>query len=106
MADVDDTADSHSQNGSVDTPELEAEGLFTGKFSTEAALERMRMRLLDLSANNRLLNYRFARGRALRVIDTPPAELFERLYINSKDVPILPVPDPPKELYEDHEGVL
>jgi hypothetical protein len=62
MADLEDRSDSRVQNSSVDTPELEAEGLFTGKFSTEAALERMRKRLLDLSTNNRLLNYRFQGG--------------------------------------------
>lgn len=101
-----DTDPSDTNSRSTESSGPEGEGLFTGRFSTAAALERMRMRLLDLSTNNRLLNYRFPKGRALRIIDRSPADLFEHIYINGKDVPIVPVPEPPKELYEDHEGKL
>lgn len=42
-------------------------------------LERMRKKLLDLSAKNQLLNYRHPKGRSLRVIDEIASQLFERL---------------------------
>lgn len=82
------------------------QALFSGRFSTASGLERMRMRLRDLSSNNRLLNYRFPKGRALRVVDTPPNPLFERVYVENKLVSVLPVPDPPHELYEERNGLL
>ena len=69
--------------------ELETEGLFSGKFSTEAALQRIRKRLLDSSLRNALLNYRFPKRRALRIIDTPISDLFERLYVDGKECPIV-----------------
>lgn len=100
------SSDPINRNEGVGASAPETEGLFTGRFSTAAALERMRMRLLDLSTNNRLLNYRFPKGRALRIIDTSPSALFEQIYVNGKDVPVVPVSDPPKELYEDNEGRL
>jgi hypothetical protein len=106
MANFPDTENSNTQNGSAESFGSERERLFTGKFSTGEALERMRKRLLDLSTNNRLLNYRFPKGRALRIIDRSPSTLFEQIYVSGKDIPIVPVPDPPKELYEDNEGRL
>ena len=42
-------------------------------------LEAIRTRLLDLSRNNRLLNYRHPRARSIRVIDELPDQLFDRL---------------------------
>ena len=87
----------------VDT---EREDLFSGKFSTEAALHRMRKRLLDLSLKNGLLNYRFPKRRALRIIDTPINSLFERLYLDGKECPIIPVPDPNRSDYESVDGAL
>ena len=84
--------------------ELETEGLFSGKFSTEAALQRIRKRLLDLSLRNALLNYRFPKRRALRIIDTPISDLFERLYVDGKECPIVSVPEPSRSEYELIDG--
>src|SRR5207247_5245088 len=44
------------------------------------------------------------KGKALRIIDTPPDPLFERIYIDGTTVSILPIPDPPPEFYEDNNG--
>src|SRR5579872_364079 len=45
-------------------------------------LERMRARLLDLSARNALLNYTHPRARSLRIIDEIPALVLDRLIGN------------------------
>jgi very-short-patch-repair endonuclease/preprotein translocase subunit Sec61beta len=42
-------------------------------------LEKMRLRLLDLTARNRLLNFRHTKKGALRVIDELPDQLFSSL---------------------------
>src|SRR5688500_321609 len=42
-------------------------------------LERMRMRLLDLSARNPLLNYTHPRGSSLRIVDEIPAIVLDAL---------------------------
>src|SRR5437868_3169730 len=42
-------------------------------------LDRMRARLLDLSARNTLLNYTHPRGKSLRMVDEVPAIVLERL---------------------------
>jgi hypothetical protein len=40
-------------------------------------IERMRLRLLDLSGKNRLLNYRHPRGASLRIVHEVPTQVFE-----------------------------
>lgn len=42
-------------------------------------LERMRSRLLDLSAANALLNYRFPEKSSLQLVDEIPSQIFSRL---------------------------
>ncbi len=42
-------------------------------------LERMRMRLLDLSARNPLLNYTHPRASSLRIVDEVPALVLDAL---------------------------
>src|SRR5689334_5714297 len=65
-------------------------------------LERMRMRLLDLSARNPLLNYTHPRASSLRIVDEVPTVVLDALIANrtyrfasikAADVPA-PVADP------------
>ncbi|MBN4054686.1 DUF4011 domain-containing protein [Nitrospira defluvii] len=56
------------------------------------ALENLRMRLLDLSARNRLLNFRHTKG-ALRIIDELPNQLSASLLAET-EMRFLPVPEP------------
>lgn len=44
-----------------------------------AELARMRTRLLDLTANNRLLNYKHPSASSLRIVDEMPAKVLESL---------------------------
>src|SRR5258705_3387178 len=45
-------------------------------------LERMRMRLLDLSARNPLLNYTHPRASSLRIVDEVPTLVLDALIAN------------------------
>lgn len=75
--------------------------LFSGGITVGEAIERLRTRLLDLSARNRLLNYRHPKGRCIQVADDPGINLvFDRLYVDGKGVPFKYVPEPPPDTYE------
>jgi len=77
----------------------EADDPFRGNISTADALLRIRKRLLDLTTRNRLLAFRWTRGRVVRVVHTGIDDLFTHL----KDGGALlfrPVPEPRREDYE------
>lgn len=60
------------------------------------ALENLRMRLLDLTARNRLINFRHTKRASLRVIDELPDQLVEML-LADKELRFLAVPEPTRE---------
>ncbi|ABE43883.1 DUF4011 domain-containing protein [Polaromonas sp. JS666] len=75
--------------------------LFSGGITVGDAIERLRTRLLDLSARNRLLNYRHPKGRCVQIAEAPNVDLvFDRLYIDGRGVPFKYVPEPPPDTYE------
>lgn len=83
----------------------DAEGLvseiFSGGLTVGDAIERLRTRLLDLSARNRLLNYRHPKGRSIQIADEPSINLvFDRLYLDGKGVPFKYVLEPSPDSYE------
>jgi hypothetical protein len=55
------------------------QGINAGQSPARQALENLRMRLLDLTARNRLLNFRHTKTGSLRVIDELPNQLVETL---------------------------
>lgn len=58
-------------------------------------LEKLRLRLLDLTARNRLINFRHT-GKSLRIIDELPDQLVETL-LSGTEMLFLPVPEPTHE---------
>lgn len=75
--------------------------LFSGGIAVGEAIERLRTRLLDLSARNRLLNYRHPKGRCVQIADEPNINLvFDRLYVDAKGVPFKYVPEPLPGTYD------
>ena len=60
------------------------------------ALQNLRMRLLDLTARNRLLNFRHTKSASLRVIDELPDQLTE-LLLAEKEMRFLPISEPTKD---------
>lgn len=94
------TSTSFNENvvGLLDEPDL-----FSGKFTTAVGLEKIRKRLLDLTTRNRLLSFKWTKGRVLRVIATPPDDLYASLFTNNKTLTFAPVPEPPLEDYEGED---
>jgi hypothetical protein len=76
--------------------------IFSGGITVGESIERLRTRLLDLSARNRLLNYRHPKGRCIQIADEPNVNLvFDRLYVDGKGVPFKYVPEPSPDTYEN-----
>lgn len=81
---------------SVSGPEVDSDwdDLDTPPSDIPESLEKLRSRLLDLSARNRLLNFSHARSkRFVRIIDELPDNLFETL-LAEKSMRFAAVPDP------------
>ncbi|MDH1261346.1 DUF4011 domain-containing anti-phage protein Hhe [Pseudomonas sp. GD03944] len=97
----DNTWGSSSQLASVDE-QSRWEDLDDLATDSPESLEKLRSRLLDLSARNRLLNFSHARSkRFARIIDELPDHLFETL---TADQPMrfAPVPEPTERQLIDH----
>jgi hypothetical protein len=60
------------------------------------ALENLRKRLLDLTARNRLINFRHTKRGSLRIIDELPNKLAEKI-LAEIEMRFLPVPEPTRE---------
>jgi superfamily I DNA and/or RNA helicase/TPR repeat protein/transcription elongation GreA/GreB family factor/very-short-patch-repair endonuclease len=60
------------------------------------ALEQLRLNLLDLSGNNRLINYKHTTGKSLRFVDGSFSEIYEKLVeTKSKNgLTVLGMPEP------------
>src|SRR5437763_11204754 len=67
--------------------------------STEAGLEKIRTRLLDLTNRNRLLNFRHTTTSSLRVVDATLDVVFHRL-MDGEKLAFFPVPEPDIEAAE------
>ncbi|MBV8901028.1 MAG: DUF4011 domain-containing protein, partial [Verrucomicrobia bacterium] len=65
--------------------------LFQG--DTAEGLNHLRARLLDLSRNNRLLNFKHT-AKSLRLVNLAPDWIYERLVTRKKELRLLPVPRP------------
>ena len=72
------------------------------------ALEQLRLRLLDLSGRNRLLNFRHTAGRALQFSEGQPSAVYQRLVegANRPSIAILGLPEPPREGWIERNGRL
>jgi len=61
-----------------------------------AALDKLRLRLLDLTLANRLLHFKHTRKSSLRVVDELPDVLWNRLQ-DGDELLFVPVPEPPPD---------
>ena len=68
-------------------------------FNFDAAIERHKTKLLDLSRRNQLLNFRFFKRSTIKIVDEIPSEIFKDIVVNNKKFDFLPKP----ETEEDHE---
>src|SRR5438105_1221242 len=88
--------DNPYDSGSADKTASE---LFTGKLPLVDALNKLRARLLDLSARNRLLNYRHPKRRSIQFVDEPDLNLVFTRLIDGRPILTKYVPDPPPDSY-------
>src|SRR5258708_22635007 len=70
---------------------------------TEAGLEKIRTRLLDLTNRNKLLNFRHSNASTLRIVNVAPDTIFPKLR-DGKRLSFLPVPEPKVEVLEVQEN--
>ncbi len=68
----------------------------TKQLLAHKALENLRMRLLDLTARNRLINFRHAKNSSLRIIDELPDQLVKTLLADTK-IRFKAIPEPTEE---------
>lgn len=66
---------------------------FSGELSIPKALRQLRLRLLDLTARNRLLNFRHSATKTIQVVEAVPNAVYDRL-LDNKSLMFIPVPDP------------
>ena len=81
----------------VDTPQHEASAAISSDFllgNTRAGLERIRLRLLDLTNRNKLLNFRHAPRSTIQIVNALTDDLFDRL-TDGATLVFRYVPEPP-----------
>ncbi|MGM0608260.1 MAG: DUF4011 domain-containing anti-phage protein Hhe [Thermotogota bacterium] len=61
--------------------------------TAKKALDNLRLRLLDLSAKNSLINFKHSKKNSLRIIDELPDQLANEL-LADKEMRFIPVPEP------------
>jgi len=84
----------HQQTGQINS-DSETDDLFTGRLPILEALEKLRLRLLDLTLHNRLLNFRHSPGKCIQFVDVQPNVVFHRLMEGTdKRIFLLPIPEP------------
>ena len=80
------------QGNAPDTP---PPSLFGGRLPIEAALNELRLRLLDLTGRNRLINFKHTAGKSLQFVHTSLEATFRRLMADQNSrVGITPLPEP------------
>ena len=70
------------------------------------ALEQLRLKLLDLTGRNRLINYKHTLGKSLQFVQGQPAALYQRLVEsnNKSTVSILGLPEPARREWTERNG--
>jgi SpoU rRNA methylase family enzyme len=73
-----------------------------------AALEQLRLNLLDLTGRNRLLNFRHSAGRSLQFVEGSPAAIYEKLVeANARgSITISGLPEPSRRDWVERNGRL
>lgn len=83
------------------------DAIFDGSTPIPQALEQLRLRLLDLTGRNRLLNFKHTVGKSLPLVPTNLDNTFQRLMgSQAAKITIQSVPDPAREDWIDRNGRL
>lgn len=81
-------------------------GLNTESSVLSTALAQLRLKLLDLTGRNRLINFKHTAGKSLQFVEGYPAAIYEKLIeANSKaSISILGLPEPAKSDWIERNG--
>mgnify|MGYP001607868046 CR=1 FL=1 len=73
-----------------------------------SALEQLRLKLLDLTGRNRLINFKHTAGRSLQFVEGNPAAIYQKLVeANAKaSISMLGLPEPAKRDWVERNGRL
>ncbi len=73
-----------------------------------SALKDLRLKLLDLSGRNRLINFKHAAGKSLQFVEGQPAAIYQRLVEanNKASISILGLPEPSRGDWVERNGSL
>jgi hypothetical protein len=82
------------------------EHLFGGAMPLETALAKLCLRLLDLTARNRLLNFKPGAGKSLALIDVSPEHLYRKPVEGNGGLVVVPVPEPKRSDWTMQDGRL
>lgn len=86
---------------------IETDDLFTGRLPILKALEKLRLRLLDLTLHNRLLNFKHSPGKCIQFVEASPNAIFRRLMEGTdKKILLLPIPEPHRNEWANVAGRL
>ena len=77
--------------------------LFDGSLPIAESLKQLRLRLLDLTSRNRLLNFKPSAGKTIQIVNVFPNIVWDRVTDN-QSLTILPVPEPKRDEYVVEEG--
>jgi len=92
---------------SSNSPTGSTSSLFAGKVPIKVALNELRLRLLDLTGRNRLINHKHTPGKSLQFVHTSIEGAFRRLLADQHaKVTIAPLPEPDRSDWVSRGGRL
>ncbi len=73
-----------------------------------SALEQLRLKLLDLTGRNRLINFKHTAGKSLQFVEGQPAAIYQKLVEsnNKAHISVLGLPEPARRDWVDRNGRL
>lgn len=78
---------------------------FKGGQPIEEALEKLRLRLLDLTARNRLLNFKHTSAKTLQFVEGDPAAVYTKLIESAEHrIALVPLPEPKPDEWVTRQG--
>lgn len=76
--------------------------------SLTSALEQLRLKLLDLTGRNRLINFKHTAGKSLQFVEGHPAAIYQKLVEanNKASISVLGLPEPARRDWVERNGRL
>lgn len=73
-----------------------------------SALEQLRLKLLDLTGRNRLINFKHTAGKSLQFVEGHPAAIYQKLVEanNKANISVLGLPEPTRKDWVERNGRL